>query len=98
MRYKVTCLECNEFDIIEIDEQLHAVVDYEKKMLTPFRSFRWRGDLKWGFFCQCGNDNRLAKSEQPEMDKLVQGDPLSIERIAQSLNIPDEKQFSMQTL
>lgn len=97
-RFKVTCLECNESDIIAIDNQLHAVVDYEKKMTTPFRSFRWRPDLRWGFFCQCNNDNRLAPQEESDMDKLVDGDPLSLQRITDSLKIPDEAQFEMMEL
>lgn len=95
MRYKVTCLECGESDILTIDENQHVVTITEKVMLTPFRSFRWRGDLKWGFMCQCGNDNRLAREEQGDFDKLVAGDPISLKQIANSLKIPDEKQFRM---
>lgn len=94
-KYRVSCLNCGEGDLLTIDENLHAVVDYEKKLNTPFRSFRWRPDLRWGFFCQCLNDNRLAPQEETDMGKLVDGDPLSLERIAASLKIPDEKQFSM---
>jgi hypothetical protein len=97
-RYKVTCLECGESDILTIDNSLHAVVDYEKKIKTPLRSFRWRPDLKWGFFCECNNDNRLAPQEADDMDKLVDGDPISIQRIADSLMIPDEQQFQMRAL
>lgn len=97
-KFKVTCLNCGESDIIIIDNEIHAVVDYEKKMLTPFRSFRWRPDSKWGFFCKCSNDNRLAPMEANDMDKLVQGDPISLQRIAESLLIPDEKQFEMRAI
>lgn len=96
--FKVTCLNCGESDILTIDNQLHAVVNYEKKMLTPFQSFRWRPDMKWGFFCKCNNDNRLAPQEEEDMDKLVDGDPISVKRIADSLKIPDEKQFAMKEL
>lgn len=94
-KFIVTCLNCGEFDILTIDNQEHAVVDYEKKMQTPFRSFRWRPDLTWGFFCKCNNDNRLAPQEKDDIDKLVQGDPFSVDRIIKSLDIPDEKQFSV---
>lgn len=79
-----------------IDDHIHAVVDYEKKIRTPFRSFRWRPDLKLGFFCQCSNDNRLAPQEGKDIDKLVDGDPISVQRIADSLKIPDEMQFRME--
>lgn len=94
MRYKVTCLDCNESDILTIDDNNHVVVDYEKKLKTPFRAFRWRGDMKWGYFCSCGNDNRLAPAEANDMDKLVDGDEISLKKIAASLLIPDSKQFN----
>lgn len=96
-RLQVTCLNCQESDVITVDKSPYlphpAVVDYAKKINTPFRSFRWRPDLKWGFFCQCLNDNRLAPEEKDDMHNLVAGDPLSVERIARSLEIPDEQQF-----
>lgn len=100
-RYKVTCLNCKDSDVITVDDNLggsgqRAVVDYVKKLKTPFRSFRWRPDLKWGFYCKCQNDNRLAPQEEADFDNLVDGDPISLERIAASLKIPDEKQFSME--
>lgn len=99
-RFQVTCLNCGESDLLTIDDNMHgtgqhAVVDYDKKMKTPFQSFRWRPDMRWGFFCKCNNDNRLAPQERDDFDKLVDGDPVSLERIAKSLDIPDEKQFSM---
>ena len=94
-KYKVTCLDCGESDILTIDESSHTVIDYVKKLITPFQSFRWRKDNMWGFFCKCGNDNRLAPIEKGEMDVLVAGDPISLKRIADSLDIPDEKQFRM---
>lgn len=97
-RYKVTCLDCEASDILTIDEQAHRVLDYEGKFQTPFRSFRWRKDMQWGFHCECGNDNRLAPSEAGDMDKLVQGDKQSIDKIVASLLIPDNKQFEMRTI
>lgn len=52
--------------------------------------------MKWGFLCVCGNDNRLCKQEEKDFDKLVAGDPMSLKKIADSLNIPDESQFRME--
>lgn len=98
MRYKVTCLECNKSDIITIDESQQRVVDYDGKFDTPFNAFRWRPDLKWGFECKCGNNNQLAPQEKDDMSKLVQGDPISLKRIAESLLIPDDKQFEMRAV
>lgn len=98
MRYKITCLNCEKSDVITVDENQHVVTDYEGKFQTPFRSFRWRRDMQWGFHCECGNDNRLAPSEAQDMDKLVQGDEQSVKAIAASLLVPDDKQFLMEGL
>lgn len=97
-RYKVTCLQCEKSDVIVVDESRHQVIDYEGKMNTNFRTFRWRGDLQWGFECICGNDNRLAPNESKDFDKLVKGDPESLKKIAASLLIDDKKQFEMGVL
>ena len=95
-KYKVTCLECNESDILVIDELNHFVGDTERKLNTNFKTYRWRGDLKWGFECFCGNDNRVAPQEESEFDNLVAGDEITVKRIADSLKIPDELQFKME--
>lgn len=97
-RYKVTCLQCKESDILQIDDQNHVVGETEKKLLTNFLSFRWRPDQRWGFLCKCSNDNRLAPMEANDFDKIVAGDPISVDRIAQSLLIPDEKQFNLRAV
>lgn len=94
-KYKVTCLECEESDLLFVDDTNHQVGETERKLNTNFLSFRWRPDLQWGFECKCGNDNRLAAKEADDFDNLVGGDPLSVEKIAASLLIPDEKQFEM---
>lgn len=94
--YRVTCLDCNKSDVLEIDDQAHFVGNTDKKLLTNFLSYRWRPDLKWGYLCKCGNDNRLAPQEESDFDKLVDGDPITVQKIADSLKIPDEKQFRME--
>lgn len=99
-KFRVTCLECKEYDIITcmFDGVNHQVTDYIKKLNTPFNSFRWRPDQKWGFYCKCGNDNRLAPQEADNFDNLVKGDEMSLKRIIESLLIPDEQQFRMETV
>lgn len=97
-RVKVTCLSCGQDDLLTIDDRLHAVVDYEKKVRTPFAGFRWRPDLQWGFRCHCGNYSLLAPQEESDFDKLVDGDPLTLERIADQLKIPAENKFRMETV
>lgn len=78
-----------------IDDTRHVVMGYEKMLGTNFMAARWRKDMRWGFECKCGNDNRLALAEKGDMDKLVMGTPLSIAKIAKSLTIPDSEQFTM---
>lgn len=95
-RFKVTCLSCEQSDILEIDNQNHVVGNTEKKLATNFLSFRWRPDMIWGFMCKCGNDNRVSPQEADGQGTIFDGDPMSIQRIADSLKIPDEKQFVMQ--
>lgn len=95
-QYKVTCLNCKQSDILGIDDSVHQVLYFRKQMLTNFLAARWRADLQWGFECRCGNDNRLALTEKKDFKNLVQGDPLSVKRIAESLSIPDSKQFMME--
>lgn len=99
-KFKVTCLECGEHDTITClsDGVNHSVMDYEKKLNTPFNSFRWRPDHKWGFYCKCGNDNRLAPEEADNFDNLVKGDEMSLKRITESLLIPDDKQFHLEVV
>lgn len=97
-KVKVTCLACNESDILEIDDANHRVGDTARKLLTNFLSFRWRPDNTWGFLCVCTNDNRLAPQEAGDFDSLVAGDPITIKKIAESLLIPDEKQFTIQEI
>lgn len=97
-KYKVTCLKCGESDVVTIDENDHQVWDYGKKLLTNLLSMRWRRDMKWGAECKCGNDNRLAASEQADFNTLVQGDASSIQKIADSLQLPDSKQFKMEQI
>ncbi len=97
-KYKVTCLECGESDILEIDQTNHVVGDTLRKLLTNFLSYRWRPDQTWGFLCNCGNDNRLALQEADDFDKVVAGDPITVKKIADSLKIPDEAQFKMENV
>lgn len=94
-RYRVTCLSCGESDVLTIDELNNRIDYFGAGMNTNFLSARFRKDREWGFECRCGNDNRLARSEGDEMDKLVAGSPDKIAAIAASLKIEDAKQFRM---
>lgn len=97
-KYIVTCFSCDEKDEVLIDEESHQIWDFGRKLETNILSMRWRSDLVWGIECRCGNDNRLAPSEEKEFKRLVSGDPMSVKRITESLKIPDKKQFSLRAL
>lgn len=92
-RYEVTCLKCKQSDILLIEDDSHAIINYSKGASTNLLAGRWRKDNQWGWECICGNDNRVSKQEEQFLTELVtQG---SIEDIKASLKIDDKKQFSM---
>lgn len=97
-QYKVTCLKCKQSDILTIDENRHVVMLTKRLMDTPLLSFRWRGDLKWGFLCKCENDSRLAREEADDYRSLVGGSPDGIKAVVDSLKIKDELKFSMDVI
>ena len=92
-RYEVTCLKCKQSDILLIDDNSHAIINYGKGASTNLLAGRWRKDERFGWECICGNDNRVSKQEEQFLSELVtQG---SIEDIKKSLKIDDNKQFKM---
>jgi len=92
-RYEITCLKCKQSDILLIEDDSHAIINYSKGAGTNLLAGRWRKDNQWGFECICGNDNRVSKQEEQFLTELVtQG---SIEDIKASLKIDDNKQFTM---
>lgn len=92
-RYKITCLDCKREEIITtvVYGEQHIVTDYEGKMKTNLKAFRWRPDLKWGFECICGSDDRLAPQEERDFDKLVDGDAAGIAKVIENLKDPKPK-------
>jgi len=95
-RYEVTCLKCKQSDILLIENDSHAIINYGKAINTNLLAGRWRKDNQWGWECICGNDNRVSKIEASFLTELVQkGNPKTIEDIKASLKIDDKKQFTM---
>lgn len=94
-RYKVTCLKCKADDTIIINGK--EIIGFEKGASTNFLAGRYRKDMQWGWECICGNDNRISKQEENNMDFLI--DPRSnkagIDKIVAGLKLDDKKQFSM---
>lgn len=95
-RYEVTCLKCKQSDILLIDDNSHAIINYGKGASTNLLAGRWRKDERFGWECICGNDNRVSKQEEQFLSELVtKGDKRAIEDIKKSLKIDDSKQFTM---
>lgn len=93
--YKVTCKKCKGYDTLKITPDRQ--VFYTEH--TPIIAARFRGDLQWGFECQCGNDNRLAAIEKTQAEMLVKNaSPTAFQHILDSLKLDDKKQFAMEKL
>lgn len=91
--YKVTCLKCKKTSRLGIIDNMKVVYTDH----IPIIACRLRPDDKWGFECQCGNDNRLARQEKDQVDILVSGGgKQAIKKITDSLKIKDELQFRME--
>ena len=91
-KYVITCLKCKGQSRINIiDNQTVMYVDH-----IPIIACRLRGDLQWGFECQCGNDSRLARQEVGQIDMLVQGGAHAIEKLTKSLKVKDKLKFKME--
>ena len=90
-KYEVTCKNCGGHDTLTIVNGREVMY----KNHTPIISARFRGDLKFGFECLCGNDSRLARSERPQIETLVRGGEHAIEAVKESLLIKDEDKFQM---
>lgn len=90
--YLVTCLKCKDEARIRILPGNQVMyIDH-----TPIIACRFRGDLKWGFECVCGNDSRLAREEKDDAPVLMQqGDSRALDKLVKSLNTKDENKFRM---
>lgn len=98
-KYVVTCLSCKgQSKINVINDTTPIFIDH-----TPIIAARFRGDLKFGFECMCGNDSRVAREEEGSLPMLVvENDPvrkqMSIAKLTESLNIKDSLKFRMEAI
>lgn len=102
---KVTCLSCMGSNKVYINETapgqannqyiIDLNTDHKKNPKNVFIiSGRFRSDLEFGWECVCGNTSIVSKLEKDSLNELViKGNPQSINRIAESLKIPDEMKF-----
>lgn len=84
-----------EKDVITIDEVNHRVMLQDKLAKTPFLSFRWRPDMRWGFECKCSNYTLLAEGEREGWRDLVLADPVTLKKLAKILSKPVTETFEM---
>lgn len=105
-QYQVTCLNCKGSNIAVITEVRSG--DFEINLNADHRrspdnvhiiSARYRGDMNFGWECNCGNTSLLAREELPEIKSLViNGGSAVIEHLTNSLKVADSKKFAIKEL
>lgn len=90
MKYKVTCRNCKQFDVIQIDHD--TIIVWGKN--TYIISGRKRLDMQWGFQCICGNNDIMTKQELRTVTDKTNPDPAEINQILKNLK-PDKPKFVM---
>lgn len=97
MRYKVTCVQCGEWDFVRINDHQHRIEVFEKVMQTPLTAGRWRPDAKWGWECgRCGNYDLLAEEEKANSRQLISGAKSRIDEIVTMLQRQPKTRFKME--
>lgn len=104
--YRVTCLNCNKSNVAIISEirKDEFSVDLNKDHHrnpdnVNIISGRYRKDMDFGWECRCGNTSIVARSEFPDIEKLViNGGEATITKITNSLKIEDKKKFKVTPL
>lgn len=92
MKYKITCKNCKQSDLIEIDKD--TVILWEKNKNTYIISGRKRLDMQWGWQCFCGNNDILSNQENRVITDKVDPDPQEINQILKNLE-PQKSKFVM---
>lgn len=88
---EVECLNCHDKSRLRIlNDKDIFYIDH-----VPIIACRLRGDMQWGFECQCGNDSRLAREEKEQAPMLVQGGEHALKKLIKSLKVKDSDKFRM---
>lgn len=90
MKYKITCKNCKQSDIVQIEQDTHII--WGKN--TYIISGRKRLDMEWGFQCMCGNNDLLSEQENRVITDKVNPDPQEINQILKNLE-PQKAKFVM---
>jgi hypothetical protein len=90
MKYKVTCKNCKQSDVIHIEKDSNILWDKN----TYIISGRKRLDMNWGWQCLCGANDLLSKQEAREITDKTNPDPQEINQIIKNLE-PEASRFVM---
>lgn len=93
MKYKITCKNCKQSDIIQIDHD--SIIVWGKN--TYIISGRKRLDMQWGWQCFCGNNDLLSKQEKRVITDKADPDPQEISQILANIE-PQKPKFAMEKL
>lgn len=90
MKYKITCKNCKQSDVLEIVEDTNILWQNN----TYIISGRRRLDMQWGWQCFCGNNDILTDQEERMITDKENPDPLEINEVIKNLE-PQETKFAM---
>lgn len=92
MKYKVTCKNCKQSDLIDIEKD--TLILWEKNKNTYLISGRKRLDMQFGWQCLCGNNDLLSDQENRVITDKTSPDPQEINQILKNLE-PQKAKFVM---
>lgn len=90
MKYKITCKNCKQSDVVHIENDTQIL--WGKN--TYIISGRKRLDMQWGWQCLCGNNDILSDQEERVITDKVNPDPQEINQILKNLE-PQKPKFAM---
>lgn len=94
-RYKVTCKNCKNFNIVPIEEKSRTI---KWEGCDRIISGRYRLDNQWGWQCLCGNNSLLTKQEDEYITDKTNPDPKEIAEVINNLVVEKKQLFIMEKL
>lgn len=92
--YKVTCLNCNNFNIVPIADDRNVMWKTADRIISA----RYRLDGNWGFQCICGQNNLLTEQEDKYIENKQSPDPKQINEVIKNLIPDNRKLFEMRSV
>lgn len=93
MKYKITCLDCESTQVVDIDENRTINWGHADRIISG----RYRLDNQFGFQCLCGNNDLMSKQEKRMIHDHQHPDPKDIKRVLDNL-IVEKPRFVMESL